>query len=497
MIYDPQESPSATNFTRSEFRPSEYEIEKVGRSKEAEAFERVGLKNGACLSFHHHLRNGDGVLNMGMTVAARRGLKGLKLAQSAIFPVHEPIIKMIDDGVITSMEGSTNGPVGRAISEGMMEGLAVMRSHGGRVRAIQTGELKIDCAFVAAPCADELGNANGRSGPAACGPLGYALADSKFALTTVVVTDNLCPYPAMPATISQTNVDYVVKVDSIGDPREISSGTAEAAVDPQSIAIARSAADLVDACGLIRNGMGFQAGAGGISLAAIAFVAEAMRKSGVKARFANGGGTAQLVRMLDEGLIELLLDGQSFDAESISSLRSNTRHVEIEPDMYANPFNKGQLVEMQGFAYLGATEVDVDFNVNVCTHSDGCLLHGIGGHQDVAAGTKHTIIVCPTRRKTWPIVVESVTSVTTPGECVDAIVTEEGIAINPARDDMLDAARSKGLPIVDIRDLAKLALKKAGGVPPPKPQYLDRVVGIIEWRDGTVIDVVRQLKPKA
>jgi citrate lyase subunit alpha/citrate CoA-transferase len=462
-----------------------------------EAFARTNLQDGACLSFHHHLRNGDRVLNMVMAVAEMRGLKNLKLAQSAIFPVHEPVCKMIENGTITSIEGSTNGPVGRLISSGKMKGVAVMRSHGARVRAIMAGDIKIDAAFIAAPCADEYGNANGRSGPAACGPMGYAMADSKYAKSVVLVTDNLQPYPVLPPVINQADTDYVVKVDSIGDPQQIASGTTEIATDEQSLKIARSAADLVDALGLVRDGMGFQAGAGGASLAANNMIGEIMRKRKIRARFANGGVTIHLVNMMKEGLVDVLMDGQSFDADSAKSLLVNPRHVEITPDMYANCFNKGQVVNMLDFAYLGATEVDVDFNVNVNTHSDGVLLHGIGGHQDVAAGAKHCIVVCPTRRKNFPIVMESVTNVTTPGETVDAIVTEEGIAVNPSRKDMLDKLHGKGLPIVEIQDLAKTALKKAGGTPPPKPEYLERVVGIIEWRDGTVIDVVRQLKPKA
>ena len=93
-------------------------------------FERAKLGDGSCLSFHHHLRNGDRVLNAVMSVAEKRGLKNLKLAQSAIFPVHEPVCRLIENGTITSIEGSTNGPVGRMISEGKMRGLAVMRSHG-------------------------------------------------------------------------------------------------------------------------------------------------------------------------------------------------------------------------------------------------------------------------------------------------------------------------------------------------------------------------------
>ena len=430
---------------------------------------------------------------MVMERAHKRGLKGLKLAQSAMFPVHEPIVKLIEDGTISSIEGSINGPIGKVVSEGKMQDLAVLRSHGSRVRAIHIGALKIDTAFIAAPVADTSGNAHGRDGPNACGPLGYSVADARYARNVAVVTDNLQPYPVVPPIISQVYVDWVAKVDSIGDASQISSGTTMLTDDQIRLGIARDTIELVDACGVIKDGMGFQAGAGGISLAAIDFLAEKMRKRKVKARFANGGVTIHLVNMMREGLVEVITDGQSFDTESIESLKNDVNHVEIDPDFYANPFNKGQIVNMQDFAFLGATEIDVDFNVNVNTHSDGYLLHGIGGHQDAAAGSKMSIITCPTHRKSWPIVVDRVTTVTTPGETIDAVVTEEGIAINPLRDDMYERVKEAGLKVVDIQDLAKIAEQKAGGKV-PEPDLLDTIVALIAWRDGTVIDVVRQVK---
>ncbi|MCK4756886.1 MAG: citrate lyase subunit alpha [Thermoplasmata archaeon] len=473
-------------------KPTNYSPDKIVSSLD-DAFDRCGITHGACLSFHHHLRNGDYVLNMVLDMAQKRGLKGLKLAQSALFPIHEPLVRMIENGTVSSIEGSINGPVGRTVSEGKMHDLAVLRSHGSRVRAIHIGALKIDTAFVAAPIADKYGNSNGREGPSACGPLGYALADARYANHCVVMTDNLQPYPVMPPIISQVYVDWVVEVDSIGDSGGIATGTMQPTTDPQRLDIARQTVELADACGMIKDGFSFQAGAGGISLAALGFIREKMKKKEVTARFAHGGITRHIVDMLNEGLIEKVLDTQSFDIPSINSLRENPKHHEIEPDFYANPFNRGQLVNMVDLSLLSATEVDIDFNVNVNTHSDGYLLHGIGGHQDVAAGSKMCIVTCPTHRKSWPIVMERVTNVTTPGETIDAIVTEEGIAINPLREDMLDMAKEANLNVVDIQDLAKKAEEKAGGKA-TEPDFEDRVVAIIAYRDGTVIDVIYQVK---
>ena len=108
-----------------------------------------------------------------------------------------------------------------------------MQTHGGRARAIESGELRIDAAFVAAPTADTCGNINGVDGRAACGTLGYPMVDVRHADRVVAVTDNLVPYPACPIDIAQDEVDYVVAVDSIGDPRQIASGTTRPTTDPE------------------------------------------------------------------------------------------------------------------------------------------------------------------------------------------------------------------------------------------------------------------------
>jgi len=91
---------------------------------------------------------------------------------------------------------------------------------------------------------------------------------------------------------------------------------------------------------------------------------------------------------------------------------------------------------------LGATEVDVNFNANVVTHSDGRLLHGIGGWQNcLFAGC--TILAVPSFRDRIPVIVDEVTTLTGPSELIDVVVTERGIAINPKRQELLDAVKGK------------------------------------------------------
>ena len=457
-----------------------------------EAIDACEIKDGMTISFHHHLRNGDYLINMVVDKLAERGLGDLVLAPSALFPIHEPIVDHIEKGLITHIEGSMNGPVGRACSLGKMRKACTLRSHGGRYRAIQDGDLHIDVAFIAAPCADSFGNANGLDGPSACGPISFALADSLYADKVVVVTDNLRPFPVHPWVIKGGNVDHVVQIDKLGDPEKIVSGTTRITKSPTRLLIAEYVARFIDDIGIMEEpDFSFQAGAGGISLAFIEFLAEIMREKGLKAPFARGGSTKYLVDLLNEGLIGYIMDGQAFDQIGVASLRDNPRHVETDPFTSYNYHTKGNFAPLVKAAVLGATEVDLDFNVNVNTHSDGWLLHGIGGFTD-ATDAHITMITAPLVRSRLPIIVDNVTTVTTPGETVDVIFTERGIAVNPRRTDLLERLKSSSLPIMSIEELHKIAIDMTGV--PEKPEFEDRVVALIEWRDGTVIDCVRQLK---
>ena len=456
-----------------------------------EALDRLELKNGMTISFHHHLRNGDYMVNWIVDKLAQRGLKDIVLAPSALFPVHEPLVNHIKNGTVSHVLGSMNGPIGKLCSTGGMKQTAILRSHGGRYRAIESGDLHIDAAFIAAPTADNHGNANGVYGPSACGPLGFALADSLYADQVVVLTDNLVPFPAYPWSIQGGNVDWVVSVEKLGDPAQIVSGTTKVATEPDRLKIAALAAQLVRDSGLIDEAeFSFQAGAGGMSLAFIQYIADYMREKKVVADFVRGGSTKILVDMLKEDLTRFILDGQSFDLAGVESLRDNWNHIETNPFVSYNYHTKGCFAPRVKASVLGGTEVDLQFNVNVNTHSDGWLLHGIGGFQD-AADAYLTIITVPLYRKTNPIVVERVHTVTAPGESIDAIVTDHGIAINPARTDLLDRLKGSDLPLVRIEELYETAIRVTGK--PGKPKTKDRVVAVIEWRDGTIIDSVREL----
>ncbi len=460
-----------------------------------EALDKLNLFNGMTVSFHHHMRNGDVLVNLVLQKLDARGIKDIVLAPSALFPVHEPVVDLIKKGTVSHVLGSMNGPIGKLCTTGGMKKTAILRSHGGRYRAIQDGDLHIDATFIAAPTADVHGNANGIHGPSACGPLGFALADSLYADQVVVVTDNLVPFPTWPWSIEGGNVDYIVPIQTLGDPEKIVSGTTKITTEPDRLKIASMAAQIVRDTGLIdQPEFSFQAGAGGMSLAFIQYIAGYMQEKNVVADFVRGGSTKMLVDMLESGLTKFILDGQSFDLAGVESLRRNWNHIETNPFVSYNYHTKGCFAPRVKASVLGATEIDLKFNVNVNSHSDGWLLHGIGGFQD-AADAYMTIITAPLYRKTNPIVVESVHTVTAPGEVIDVLVTDHGIAINPNRQDLLDRLKSCDLPIVSIEELHKKAVTVTGK--PEKPATKEHIVALIEWRDGTVIDVVRELDLEA
>lgn len=459
-----------------------------------EAIEKSGLKNGMTVSFHHHLRNGDKVTNLVMQTIADMGFKDIHLAASGIFPCHEPLVPLIESGVITQVSVNTfnPGPVPKAISQGKLQKPCILRSHGGRPRAIECGEMHIDVAFIAAPTCDAMGNLNGTHGPSACGYLSYAYADAEYADTVIAVTDNLVPYPACPVEIGQHLVDYVVVVDSIGDPNGIVSGTTKITTDPVNLRIADSAAKLIDEAGYIKDGMTFQTGAGGTSLAVAAQVREYMKERGVVGAFGSGGIHSYFVKMLKEGLFRALFDVQCFDLDAVKSAAENPRHMAMSASLYGNPHTKSAIVNNLDVMILGATEIDTDFNVNVVTGSDGIIMGASGGHNDCAAGSKLTIIVTNLLKGRLCVVRDHVTTITTPGETVDVLVTEYGIAVNPRSTDLLEKLKDSGLPLVDIQELREIGLRLTGE--PKAQEFTDRIIGVVEYRDGTVIDVIRQPK---
>lgn len=461
-----------------------------------EAIKASGLKDGMTISFHHHFRGGDKIINLVVGELAKMGFKNLRLASSSLQDVHEPLIEHIKNGVITSISTSgLRGKLADAISKGLMDEPVIFRSHGGRASAIMSGEEHIDVAFIGASSSDALGNACGFSRSenpkSICGSLGYALPDAHYADKVVILTDDLVAYPNTPASISESYVDYVVEVESVGDSSKIASGAIRDTKNPRDILLAKQAAKVIINGGYFKNGFSIQTGSGGASLAAVKYIRQSMIEQGIKASFALGGITAHMVKMFEEGLIEKLIDVQSFDKVAAESLKNNEMHKEASANEYASKDEKGSATHYLDMVILSALEVDVNFNVNVLVGSDGIIRGAIGGHQDTAEDSALSIIVCPLLRGRIPCVVDEVTTLITPGSSVDVIVTEYGIAVNPRRPEIKERLVAAGLNIVDIHDLAKKA-KSIIGEAAPLP-FGDKVVGVVMNRDGSVLDVIKNI----
>ncbi|NLO12665.1 MAG: citrate lyase subunit alpha [Clostridiales bacterium] len=458
-----------------------------------EAIIACGLSDGMTVSFHHHLRDGDQALNQVMAEIAGLGIKGLRLEASSLFAAHAPLIEHINHGVVTSIgTGYMAGPLARAVSEGFLAEPVRFRTHGGRPAAMARGTARVDVAFIAAPAADPCGNLSGIKGPAACGSLGYAMTDARYAGKVVALTDHLLPYPLFPASISEEQVDFVVRLPSIGDPQGIVSGTTRMTRDPVALAIARLAAQAIEHSALLKDGFSFQTGAGGASLAVTQFLKPIMRRLNVKGSFGLGGITGYLVEMLAEGYFDTLLDVQCFDLKAVESIRDNPRHQEISAARYASPLAKSAAVDALDAVVLGALEIDTDFNVNVHVDSNGVIAGGSGGHADAAAGAKLALVAAPLFRARLPIIVDKVRCVSTPGDTVDALITQRGIAVNPRRPELEDRLKRAGLPVFPIGKIKEIAEGYTGIPTPIEPK--GKVVGEVEYRDGRVIDVIRAIR---
>jgi len=458
-----------------------------------EAVQLAGLKDGMTVSFHHHLRNGDFVLNMVMDEIAALGVKDLTVNASSLFDVHTPLLTHIENKVVTGLAADyIAAGLGRAISGGILEKPVEFRTHGGRPKDIMQGKTPIDVAFIAAPTADPMGNCTGKYGKSACGSLGYAFADAMYAKKVVVITDNLVAYPLQDFSISEDYVDYVVSVDAIGNPMGIVSGTTQITRDPVGLIMASYAAKVIDASGLLKDGFSFQTGAGGASLAAAKFLQDIMLEKKIQGSFGLGGITGYMVDMLQSGCFRNLMDVQCFDLKAVESIRNDPRHQEISAMHYAAPNGRSAVVDSLDVVILGATEIDTDFNVNVHTDSNGFIMGGSGGHSDTAAGAKLSMIIAPMFRARLPIVTDRVTCISTPGKDIDVLVTQGGIAVNPKNADLKQRLAAAGLPVIDIHELKEKA-ERITGKPARLPKG-DRVVANVISRDGGILDSIYNVK---
>lgn len=460
-----------------------------------EAIRRTGLRDGMTISFHHHFRNGDHIINTVVDKLAEMGFKNLTLAGQLPGcrprPPDPPYPERRHHPHRNLRYARRAGRAGVPGPHRLSGGIPVPRRPAS---AIRSGDLHIDVAFLGAPSCDPYGNANGYSRDGedgiACGSLGYARPDATYADNVIVITNHLVAYPNAPWAIPEFEVDYVVMTDDIGDPKGIMSGATRYTKDPKELLIAKTAANVIEAAGYLYDGFSMQMGSGGASLATARFLRQKMIDQNIHCRFALGGITGQIAAMHEEGLIDRILDVQSFDLDAAKSLKNNHFHHQIGASYYASHL-VAAAVDQLDFVILSALEIDTDFNVNVLTGSDGVIRGAIGGHPDTAEGASLSVVVAPLTRGRIPTIVKRVNTVVTPGDVVDVVVTDQGIAVNPRRPDVKEKLEKAGLHVFTIQQLQQRA-EKIVGVPDPI-RYKDRIVGVVMYRDNTIIDVVRQI----
>lgn len=477
--------------TRACVKPQESKICETIR----EACEKCGAHDGMTFSFHTELRDGDYVASMVAKVLVEEmGLKDITVAATSLGAAQDVIADYIEEGKIIGVQTSgVRGRIGEVISAGKLASPAIIRSHGGRPRAVEAGEVHIDIAFLAAASSDCCGNASGVGGKNNFGSFGFGTHDSHYADHTVIITDTLVDFPNLPSSVSAIDVDCVCVVDDIGDAKKISTKEARVTDNPRELMMAENVAKVIAATPYFKDGFSFQTGVGGPSLAVNRFLEEHMVEKNIKMKFALGGTSSSVCKLQDKGLVEHILDTQDFDQGAIDHIFKHPNHHETSLSEYANAANKGAYVNKLDYVVLSALEIDTDFNVNVITGSDGVLRGAPGGHPDTAAGSKCCIIVTPLTRGRMATVCDKVVTVTTPGDCVDVLVTDYGIAVNPLRPDLIKCLDEAGIPHKTIEELKEKAYSLVGT--PDDLEWEDKVVAIVEARDGTILDVVRKIKP--
>ena len=105
--------------------------------------------------------------------------------------------------------------------------------------------------------------------------------------------------------------------------------------------------------GLLRDGIGIQTGAGGTSLSVGLHFHEQLKNNGWKSRFGFGGSTQYMVKMLEDGVIDYILDAQAFDLEAVRSVRENKNHIDLSVYQSYNFHSKGNYTSLIDIVILG------------------------------------------------------------------------------------------------------------------------------------------------
>ena len=69
-----------------------------------DALVKCEIKDGMTISFHHHFREGDYVVNMVMDEIHKMGIKGITICASSLGKANDPIVPYIEDGTIVGIQ---------------------------------------------------------------------------------------------------------------------------------------------------------------------------------------------------------------------------------------------------------------------------------------------------------------------------------------------------------------------------------------------------------
>lgn len=462
----------------------EYQKSKVVENIQ-DSIVKSGLKDGMTISFQSNHRNNNNILNLIIKEVDRLGVKDITLVITSLGKIHEPLIEYIKKGVITSIITSgIRGKIAKEISlNNILKNPVVFKSTKNKVSSIVSGSLKIDISFIITSVSDSMGNSNGVEGKSSFGSVGYSMTEIKYSKNVIVITDTIVDFPLERNSISMEYVDYVVKIDSISCKNN-SSHAIKLTKNPRELLLAEKAANVLIELGYIKNGFSIHPGPGGAFLAICKYLKEYMDLENIKGSFMIGGISSYLVNLLENGYFENIFDLQSYDDIAANSLLNNEKHIEVSDISYSN------ILSRLDIAVINATEIDINFNINLLTGSNGIIMGVPTIAQDIAEKANITIAISPSIRKRIPIITKEVTNVVVPGINVDILVTDRGICVNPLREDIIAILKKTNLKLIKIEELYETVAKITGI--PKKVEFTKNIVGVIEHSNGSVIDVVKQ-----
>lgn len=222
-----------------------------------------------------------------------------------------------------------------------------------------------------------------------------------------------------------------------------------------------------------------------------------MRKKGIKTRYIRGGSNEFQAAMLLFEDTDILLDGQAFSREGIISARTRRdRHILTNPFTSYCEIGKGNTSTMVDAAIMGATEIDLNFGINIATGYDGIIRAGLGGGPD-SYRAKTTIIGLMSEQKGMPTIVDEVYTLCAPSELIDVVITNIGeeiaIAINSNSErgrELLEITEKTDLPIYSLEEIKDRVEKLIGKIPERAKPTDQAVGGIRHSQDDSVLDMI-------